>query len=86
MHREERWKHDMSLKALCSITLLFSLSVACPLSTWTQSSVATEAYNQGQYGTAYQLASSLAKQGDAEAQALLGRMYAWGRGVPQGPG
>jgi TPR repeat protein len=73
----------MSLKTLCSITLLFALGWAHPLPAWAQSSIATEAYNQGQYGTAFQLAHSLAEQGDAEAQVLLGRMYAWGRGVPR---
>ena len=73
----------MSLKMLSSMTLLISLGASLPVPFRAQSSVATEAYDQGQYGTAYQLARSLAEQGDVEAQVLLGRMFAWGRGVPR---
>ncbi len=73
----------MSLKMLSSMTLLISLGTSLPVPFRAQSSVATEAYDQGQYGTAYQLARSLAEQGDVEAQVLLGRMFAWGRGVPR---
>ena len=73
----------MSLRLLCSMTLLISLALSLPAAFPAQSSVATEAYDQGQYGTAYQLARSLAEEGDVEAQVLLGRMFAWGRGVPR---
>ena len=73
----------MSSRILCAMTLLISLGLSFPVPFPAQSSVANEAYDQGQYGTAYQLARSLAEEGDVEAQVLLGRMFAWGRGVPR---
>ncbi len=41
------------------------------------------AYNKGDYSTAYKLFKALADQGEAEAQFLLGVMYAGGQGVPK---
>ena len=76
----------MSSRTLCAMTLFLSLGLSFPAPFQAQSSVATEAYDQGQYGTAYQLARSLAEEGDVEAQVLLGRMFAWGRGGPSRPG
>ena len=43
------------------------------------------AYQQEDYATALKAATALAKQGQAEAQVLLGRMYLTGRGVPKDP-
>ena len=44
---------------------------------------ATQAYNSGDYKTAYRLNKSLAEQGSPEAQANLGLMYNHRRGVAQ---
>jgi TPR repeat protein len=41
------------------------------------------AYDKGNYRAALPLLRPLAEQGDARAQALLGTMYAGGRGVPR---
>ncbi|MGO8943332.1 MAG: J domain-containing protein [Syntrophobacteraceae bacterium] len=41
------------------------------------------AYNKGDYSTAYKQFNALADRGDAEAQFLLGVMYAGGQGVPK---
>ena len=46
---------------------------------------AQHAYQQEDYATALKDATTLAEQGDAEAQVLLGRMYLTGRGVPKDP-
>jgi len=46
---------------------------------------AQRAYQQEDYATALQDATALAKQGQAEAQLLLGRMYLTGRGAPKDP-
>ena len=42
-----------------------------------------DAYHREDYKTAYKLIAPLAKQGDADAQYILGRMYENGQGVPQ---
>jgi TPR repeat protein/formylglycine-generating enzyme required for sulfatase activity len=42
-----------------------------------------DAYQRGDYASALQEFKPLAEQGDANAQLLLGSMYAGGRGVPQ---
>ena len=44
-----------------------------------------QAYQREDYATALQDATALAKQGQAEAQVILGRMYLTGRGVPKDP-
>jgi TPR repeat protein len=44
------------------------------------------AYESGNYRAALRLLRPLAEQGDAHAQALLGTMYAGGRGVPRDDG
>lgn len=44
---------------------------------------AASAYEKGQYRTALRLARPLAEQGDARAEALMGLLYANGRGVPR---
>jgi len=41
------------------------------------------AFRRGDFLTAVQILGPLAEQGNAEAQALLGFMYEFGRGVPQ---
>jgi len=43
----------------------------------------TNAFRRGDYQTAARLLTPLAQRGDAQAQALLGFMYEYGRGVPQ---
>ena len=42
-----------------------------------------DAYHRKDYKTAYKLTTPLAKQGVADAQKVLGMMYATGRGVPE---
>ena len=44
---------------------------------------AHDAYERGDYKTAYKLFLLLAEQGDADAQKVLGDMYKQGQGVPQ---
>jgi TPR repeat protein len=44
---------------------------------------AVAAHKRGDYATALRLIRPLADQGDADAQNILGLMYAQGRGVPQ---
>ena len=42
-----------------------------------------DAYQRGHYATAIREWTPLAKQGDADAQSMLGAMYAVGQGTPQ---
>lgn len=44
---------------------------------------AVEAYNAGDYGSAFRLTYPIAEEGDADAQLLLSSLYAAGRGAPQ---
>ena len=56
---------------------LFGTAMAGPLED------ATAAYQRGDYATALQIWRPLAEQGNADAQADLGWMYAQGQGAPQ---
>ncbi|MCP4305497.1 MAG: SEL1-like repeat protein [bacterium] len=60
-----------------AIVMLAGVAVAGPLED------GNAAYEASDYATALQLWRPLAEQGDAEAQLRLGRMYAYGQGVPQ---
>ena len=42
-----------------------------------------DAYDRKDYGTAFKEMLPLAEPGDANAEFLLGRLYAWGEGMPQ---
>src|ERR1700690_3881233 len=64
------------------VALIFALLFAAPaVAGPLEDTVA--AYGRGDYATALRLGRPLAEQGDASAQAILGLMYALGRGVPQ---
>jgi uncharacterized protein len=69
------------LKAALSAVML-AISVAGPLAAGPFED-ATAAYAQGDYATAMRLTRPLAANGDANAQRLLGDMYADERGVPK---
>ena len=43
------------------------------------------AYNRGDYVPAVQIFRAMAREGDAEAQRLLGQMYRHGKGVKRSP-
>ena len=49
----------------------------------TKSKTGVEAYKQGDYATALKEVRPLAEQGNADAQSNLGKMYNYGKGVPQ---
>ena len=70
----------MSLRS--SIVLMLSLTCfAAPA--WADSSAGAEAYDRGDYATAFRELNTLATNGDAFAEYLLGLMYVKGEGVPQ---
>ena len=70
----------MSLRS--SIVLMLSLTcVAAPA--WADYRAGEEAYNRGDYATAFRELNTLATNGDALAEYLLGLMYVKGEGVPQ---
>ena len=64
---------------LYTIILSFLFSSVC-LADWES---AKDAYDAGDYATAYKEFKTLAEQGDARAQATLGDMYFWAKGVTQ---
>jgi hypothetical protein len=64
------------------LALALSLSLAVPVAAGPRED-ATTAYQRGDYGVAFRLWRPLAEQGDARAQAALGRMYNTGEGVAQ---
>jgi len=64
------------------LALALSLSLAVPVAAGPREDAAT-AYQRGDYGVAFRLWRSLAEQGEARAQAELGRMYETGEAVAQ---
>jgi hypothetical protein len=63
--------------------LLFSFGFLWPVSLLADFQTGVDAYNRGDYATAYREFLPLAKQGDAKAQNNLGVMYDNGLGAPQ---
>ena len=70
---------DMKLKTLLVTLLLFGISTLSSAGF----SEATEAYNKGDYKTAFKEIKIVAEQGHASAQFNLGLMYSKGKGVLQ---
>ncbi len=60
-----------------------ALSVAFPLSGWASFAEGEEAYLKQDYYGAFLKFVPLSKQGDAGAQAMIGRIYAQGTGAPR---
>ena len=66
------------MRIIAATLLMLSLAAAAgPLDD------ARAAIKSGDYATAVRVTRSLAEQGDAEAQTLLGGIYSYGVGVPQ---
>jgi uncharacterized protein len=64
------------------LALALSFSLTVPVAAGPREDAAT-AYQRGDYGVAFRRWRPLAEQGDARAQAELGRMYNTGEGVAQ---
>src|SRR5262245_15703884 len=76
----------VSMRALPQFALSLATVLLCAgMTAGADLESARHAYQQEDYATALQDATALAKQGQAEAQVLLGRMYLTGRGVPKDP-
>ena len=67
-------------KFLASVAIIFTLSGTAQAQSWNR---AIEAYEAGDYATAFQEIKPLAAWGDALAQASLGTLYREGQGVVQ---
>jgi len=82
--RVNMWEHSgmVRLPAFCLLAILFPASLAVTAYPGYFPD-AVEAYDRGDYKTAYGIWKELADQGDAHAQNSLGTMYAEGKGVPQ---
>jgi len=76
-----RW-HMRRTTALILIASLVSIPFVHPVFGG-QYEDAVDAYERGDYKTAYRLFKPLAEQGDTQAQNNIGDMYDKGRGVPQ---
>ena len=86
-------------RLLCCSALLFGALLCAQISAAANLQSAVRAYNKAEqarkngqgaaalklYGTAFRELSPLAKQGNAEAEALLGKMYLMGYGVLKDP-
>ncbi len=59
-----------------------ALCVAFPVSSWASFAEGEEAYLKQDYYGAFLKFVPLSKQGDAGAQAMIGRIYAQGNGAP----
>jgi TPR repeat protein len=70
------------LPSFCLLALLFTASLAVTAHPGYFPD-AVEAYDRGDYKTAYGIWKEWADQGDAHAQNSLGTLYAEGQGVPQ---
>jgi len=66
---------------LVVLTVMLGLCLAFPAVA--DSKVATQAYSEGDFKTAYREFLTSAKDGDATAQYALGVMYHKGKGIPQ---
>lgn len=69
----------LSFAAFCLAVVLVALS----LPAWAQYQAGLDAFNRGDYATAFREFKTLAEQGDVSAQFLIGAMYAEGEGVPR---
>lgn len=69
-----------SFTCFLAVSLLTALSVAADLDS------AKRAYHKGDFPTALKEFTTLAEQGNWEAQLILGKMYMLGQGVPQDSG
>ena len=67
---------------LASVTILL-VTVSAPPALAQTLEEAVEAIERGDYATALAGFQSYAEQGDADAQFMLGFMYAFGEGVPE---
>ncbi len=77
-------KHNVThwyLLAFALIVLL--LALLWPVSVRADFQAGMDAYNRGDYKTAYREWLQFAEQGEAQAQYNLGRLYSRGEGVPQ---
>ena len=63
--------------AAAAVMILFALPA------WADFQDGLDAYDRGDYSTAFKEWLPLAKAGNGEAQLRLGAMYAKGQGVPQ---
>ncbi len=70
-------------KPWLSLSVVVGLVFMLAVSGCTDFQAAEDAYNRGDYETAFKKFLPLAEQGDAAAQNNLGGMYAEGKGVPQ---
>ena len=67
-----------------NLSIVFvALGVAFPVSSWASFAEAEEAYLKQDYYGAFLKFIPLSKQGDAGAQAMIGRIYAQGTGAPR---
>ena len=66
------------------VLLLVSVVVGIPV--WAGADEAMQAYDRGDYATAFREWLPRAQQGSVEAQYNLGLLYAQGQGVPQDAG
>ena len=76
-----RIRHIGSQGLVASVLLVLALLVA-PAAGAQTFEEASAAYDRGDYAVAFESLRTLAEQGDARAQILIGKMYHEGRGVP----
>ena len=76
MRRRPR-RGRLSFAAFCFALVLAALS----LPAWAQYQAGLDAFNRGDYATAFREFKPLAEQGDVSSQFLIGAMYAEGEGV-----
>ncbi len=69
------------LALIVALCVGFTMGLTAPA--WAGFEEGKAAYNRGDYATALREWRPLAKQGDAEAQFVLGAMFGLGDGVPQ---
>jgi TPR repeat protein len=71
------------LRRFSTYVVSFVLLVFLVVPAWANYQAGMDAYDRGDYVTAFREWQPLAVQGDAEAQTSLGTMYSAGHGVPQ---
>lgn len=85
-HRPSVFSRILSIGFIRDLSLCLAILLSAMAPAWADWQTAKQAYDTGDYARAAKELKLLATNGDMKAQALLGLMCEFGRGVPRDPG
>ena len=83
VRRKPQIPHRKAPSVLCFLALLTLVVASCFTAAPTWADDLTDAFAAGDYKQVLKIAMPRAEAGDARAQAMIGSLYSYGRGVPQ---